>query len=120
MDICWDGTAAAPVNLEDEGEGDGEATCTWSPDRTVYAFTGSGNGETRSTASTSPRIRAANLVGCRSQGISSTTKCARIDKDLMDTLNRMNKSTTTIEKMRIEAALAMHKDNLLDRQKIDI
>ena len=36
--------------------------------------------------------------------------------DLMDTLNRMNESTT-IEKMRIEAALSMHKDNLLDRQE---
>ena len=35
----------------------------------------------------------------------------------MDTLNRMSESTATIEKMRIEAALSMHKDNLLDRQK---
>ena len=37
--------------------------------------------------------------------------------DLMDILNRMSKSTTTIEKMCIEAALLMHKDNLLDRQE---
>ena len=109
------GTATAPVNLEDEG--DGEAPCTRSPDHTVPAFTGSGTGETRSTASTSPRTRAANLVGCRGQGTSSTAKRARVDRDLMDTLNRMSESTATIEKMRIEAALSMHKDNLLDRQE---
>ena len=75
------GIAAAHVNLEDEGEEDGEPTCTRSPDRTVPAFTSSGNGETRSTASTSPRTRAANLVGCRGQGTSSTAKCVRIDME---------------------------------------
>ena len=37
--------------------------------------------------------------------------------DFMDTLNRMRESTTTIEKMRIEVVLSMHKDNLLDRQE---
>ena len=37
--------------------------------------------------------------------------------DLVDILNHMNESTTTIEKMRIEAALSMHKDNLLNRQE---
>ena len=35
----------------------------------------------------------------------------------MDTLNHMSESTTTIEKMHIEVVLAMHKDNLLDRQE---
>ena len=111
------GTVVARVNLKDEGEGDGEAICTRSPDRSVRAFTGSGNVESRSTASTSPRTRVANLVGCRGQGTSSTAKRARVDRDLMDTLNRMSESTATIEKMRIEAALSMHKDNLLDRQE---
>ena len=47
------GTAAAHVNLEDEGEGDGEPTCTRSPNRTVPAFTCFGNVEICSTASTS-------------------------------------------------------------------
>ena len=42
-------------------------------------------------------------------------KHARVDRDLVDTLNRMSESTATIEKLRIEAALSMHKDNLLDR-----
>lgn len=44
-------------------------------------------------------------------------KCARVDIDLMNTLNRMSESTATIETLRIEAVLSMHKDNLLDRQK---
>ena len=35
----------------------------------------------------------------------------------MDILNHMSESTTTIEKMHIEVVLAMHKDNLLDRQE---
>jgi len=93
------GTAAALVNFKDEGVGDGEPAWTRSPDRIVPAFTGIGNGETRSTASTSPRTRAANLVGCRGQGTSSSAKRARVDRDLMDTLNRMSESTATIEKM---------------------
>ena len=75
------------------------------------------NGDTRSTASTSSRTSAANLVRCRGQGTSSTAKRPRVDRDLMDTLNRMSESTTTIEKRHIEAALTMHKDNLLDRQE---
>ena len=37
--------------------------------------------------------------------------------NLMGTLNCMSDSTATIEKMRIEAVLSMHKDNLLDRQE---
>ena len=69
------------MNLEDEGEGDGEPICTRSSDRTVPAFTSSGNGETHSTARTSPRSRAANLVGCRGQDTSSTAKRARVDWD---------------------------------------
>ena len=40
-----------------------------------------------------------------------------VDMDLMDTLNRMTVSATTIEKMHIKAALAIHKENLLDRQE---
>jgi hypothetical protein len=44
------GIAALPMNLEDEGVGDGEPAWTRSPDRTVPAFTCTGNGETRSTA----------------------------------------------------------------------
>ena len=65
----------------------------------------------------SPRTRAANLVGCRGQGTSCTAKRPRVDRDLMDILNHMSESTTTIEKRHIEAALTMHKDNLLDHQE---
>lgn len=35
----------------------------------------------------------------------------------MGTINGMSESTPMIEKMHIEAALSMYKDNLLDRQK---
>ena len=111
------GTAAASVNIVDEVEGDGEPAWTRSLVPTVPAFAGYGHVETRSTASTSPRTRATNLVGCRGQGTSSTTKRPRVDRDLMDTLNRMAESTTIIEKMRIETTLAMRKENLLDRQE---
>ena len=45
------GTAAAPVNLED----DDEPTWTRSPNPTVLALASSGNGDTRSSASTLPR-----------------------------------------------------------------
>ena len=111
------GTAAALVSLEDEVEGDSEPAWTQSLDPTIPTFAGYGNVETRSTASISPRTRAADLVGCRGQGTSSIAKRPCVDRDLMDTLNRMAESTATIEKMRIEAALAMHKENLLDRQE---
>ena len=111
------GTAAALVSLEDEVEGDSEPAWTQSPDPTIPTFAGYGNVETRSTASISPHTRAADLVGCRGQCTSSIAKRLRVDRDLMDTLNRMAESTATIEKMRIEAALAMHKENLLNRQE---
>ena len=58
-----------------------------------------------------------NLVRCQGQITSFTTKRPRVDRDLMDILNRMNKSTTTIEKIRIEVVLLMHRDNLLDLQE---
>ena len=35
----------------------------------------------------------------------------------METLDRMADSTAEIEKLRIEAALTMHKDNLVERQE---
>ena len=35
----------------------------------------------------------------------------------METLDGMANSTAEIEKLRIEAALTMHKDNLVDRQE---
>ena len=35
----------------------------------------------------------------------------------MDTLNRLVDSTTEIEKLRIEASLIVHRENLLDRQE---
>ena len=117
IESLFEGLLQHRLIFEDEGEGDGEPTWTRSPDSYVPAFAGSGNGEPRSTASISPHIRATNLIGCRSQGISSIAKRPRLNMNLIDILNPMNVSTSTIEKMRIEAALDMHKDNLLDRQE---
>ena len=109
------GTAETSVNIENNDERDDEPAWTRSLDPTIPLFAGFGIKNTRNTTNTSPHTRAANLVGCRGQGISSTAKHPRFDKDFMDIL--MNKFTTTIEKLRIEVALSMYKVNLLDRQK---
>ena len=53
--------------------------------KSLPSFARSGNGDTYSTTSTSPRTRAANLIGCRGQGTSSTAKRPRVDRDLMNT-----------------------------------
>jgi hypothetical protein len=44
-------------------------------------------------------------------------KWARVDKNLMDLLDRLAYSTAEIERLRIETALTMHKDNLIERQE---
>ena len=67
---------------------------------------------------TSPRTRAANLAGIREKGTSSQpAKKPKIDRNLMDALDSMTKSNTEIEKLRIEATMAMHKDNLVEHQE---
>ena len=66
----------------------------------------------------SPRTRAANLASVDWKGTSSQpAKKPKIDRNLMDALDRMTESNTKIEKLRIEATMAMHKDNLVDRQE---
>lgn len=55
------------MNLEDEGEGDGEPTCIRSPYRIVSTFTCFRIRELRSTANTSSRTRAVNIVERRGQ-----------------------------------------------------
>ena len=117
IESLFEGLLQHRLIFEDEGEGDGEPTWTRSPDSYVPAFAGSRNGDTRSSASISPHTRATNLVGCRSQGISSIAKRPRLNMNLIDTLNPMSVSTSTIRKMHNQVALDMHKDNLLDRQE---
>ena len=67
---------------------------------------------------TSLQTCAANLVGVREKGTSSQpAKKDKTDRNLMDALDRMIESNTKIGKLRIEATIAMHKDNLVDRQE---
>ena len=57
-------------------------------------------------------------MGCRGKGTSSQpSKRPKVERNLMETLDRMADSTAEIEKLRIEAALSVHKDNLVDRQE---
>ena len=68
------------------------------------------------STSSSPRTHAANLAGVRGKGTSSQlAKKPRIERNLMDALDRMIESNTKIEKLRIEATIAMHKNNLVER-----
>jgi hypothetical protein len=85
-----------------------------SPQRTPQAHSG---GDQQSHGTTL-RTRAANLVGVSGKDTNSTPfKRARVDRNLMDTLDRLADSTAEIERLRIEVALTMHKDNLIERQE---
>ena len=76
------------------------------------------SGGVQQSHGTTPRIRAANLVGVSEKGTNSTpSKRARIDRNLMDTLDRLADSTAEIERLRIEVTITMHKDNLIEGQK---
>ena len=60
----------------------------------------------------------ANLVGCRGKGTSSQpSKRPTIERNLMETLDKMADSIAEIEKLRIEATLTMHKNNLVECQE---
>ena len=106
------GTSSAPVDVSEDEFRDGKPL---SPPRLgPIPSTGTGHESTGS----SPRTRAANLVGCRGKGASSKpNKRAKVDRNLMDTLDRLVDSTTEIDKLRIEASLTVHRENLLDRQE---
>ena len=106
------GTSSAPVDVSEDEFRDGKPLAP--PRSGPTPSTGTSHESTGSN----PRTRAANLVGCRGKGISSKpNKRAKVDRNLMDTLDRLADSTTEIEKLRIEASLTMHRDNLLDRQE---
>ena len=75
-------------------------------------------GHEHESTGSSPRTRAANLIGCRGKGISSKpAKRATIDYNLMDALDRLADSSAEIEKLQIEANLTMHRENLADCQE---
>ena len=108
------GTSNAPIDVSYEDDGDAEPSSTQSPTRSSPA---SSTG-TRFVSTGSPRMHATNLAGVRGKGTSSQpAKKPRIERNLMDALDRMTKSTTKKKKFRIEATMAMHKDNLVERQE---
>ena len=109
------GSSSAPIDVSQEHDGDGEPTWTQSPTHTIPL---SSIGTTQDSIRSSPRTWAANLVGCCGKGTSSQpSKRPRIERNLMETLDRMADSIVEIEKLRIEAALTMHKDNLVEHQE---
>ena len=102
------GTSTVPVDLTEEGNGDSE------PSLPPHSSTGIDH---KSTGS-SPKTCAANLIGCHGKGTSSKpTKRARVDRNLMEALDKLADSTTKIKKLRIKTALMMHKKNLLNCQE---
>ena len=65
-----------------------------------------------------PRTCAANLACVRGKGTSfQPAKKPRIERNLMDALDKMTQFTIEIEKLRIEATMAMYKANLVERQE---
>ena len=108
-------TSNAPIDVSHEDDGDAKPSSTQSSTRSDPA---SSTGTRPMSTGTSPRTRATNLASVCGKGTSSQpTKKAKSDRNLMDALDRMTESNTEIEKLRIEATMAMHKDNLVDHQE---
>ena len=109
------GTSNAPIDVNHEDDKDSKPSSTQSPTRSGPT---SSTGTRPVSTGSSPRIRAIKLAGVRGKGISSQpAKKPRIERNLMDAIDRMIESTTEIEKLRIEATMAMYKDNLVERQE---
>ena len=103
------GTASQPVNLD---EGGPSSPIPSQPHLAANAFTGN----IQSTRS-SPRTCVANLADVRGKATSSIpSKRARIDRSLMETLDRLVDSNAEIECLRIEASLTMHRENQEERR----
>ena len=108
-------TSNAPIDVNYEDDGDAEPSLTQSPTRSSPAS--STNTRPMSTSS-SPQTRATNSTGIRGKRTSSQlAKKPRIERNLMDALDRMTESNIEIKKLRIEATMAIHKDNLVERQE---
>ena len=109
------GTSNEPIDVNHKDDGDDEPSSTQSP--TCSGLASSTSTRPVSTSS-SLQMHATNLAGVYGKGISSQpAKKPRIERNLMDALDRITESTTKIEKLRIEATMAMHKDNLVECQE---
>ena len=108
MSVPRIGTTSQPVNLD---EGGPSSPIPFPPHSAANASTGN----IESTGS-SPRTRVANLAGVCGKATSSTpSKRARVDRSLMETLDRLVDSNAEIERLRIEASLTMHRENQEER-----
>ena len=106
-------TSNAPIDVCHEDDGDAKPSSTQSP--TCSNPTSSIGTRPVSTGS-SPQTCAANLAGIRGKRTSSQpAKKPKIERNLMDALDRMTKSNTEIEKLRIETTMVMRKNNLVKR-----
>ena len=105
-------TSTALVDLIEEDNGDVE------PSSPPHSGPPSSTGIDHKSIGSSPRTRTANLIGCCGKGISSKpTKRAKVDRNLMEALDKLADSMAEIEKLRIETTLTMHKENLFDCQE---
>ena len=108
-------TFNAPIDVSHEDDRDVGPSSTQSPTRSGPA---SSSGTKPVSTGSSPQTHASNLAGIHGKGTSSQpAKKPKIERNLMDALDRMTESNIEIEKLRIEATIAMHKDNLVDRQE---
>ena len=109
------GTSSTPTDVCKEADGDGEPYWMHSPYCTDPTPS---NGADQQSNDTTPRTRAMNLFWVLGKCINSTpAKRTRVDRNLMNTLDRLADSTTKIERLKIKAALTMHKDNLIECPK---
>ena len=106
-------TSNALINVSHEDDGDAEPSSTQSPTCSSPA-----TGTKPMSTSSNPQTRAANLASVCGKGTSfQPAKKPRIERNFMDALDRMTKSNIEIKKLWIETIMAMHKDNLVERQE---
>jgi hypothetical protein len=109
------GTSSSPTDGCEEANGDGEPSWVHSPQRINHE---AHSGADQQSNDITPRILASNLVEVSGKGINFTSsKRARIDKTLMDSLDILADSTTEIERLRIKTTITMYKYNLIDYQE---
>ena len=109
------GTSTALTEDCEEPDEDGEPSWVHSPQRTNPDAHSGGDQQSNNTT---PHTRASNLVGVSGKYINFIpSKWARVDMNLMDSFNRLADSAKKIERLRIEVALTMHKDNLIERHE---
>ena len=87
-------TSNAPTNVYEKADGDGEPSWVHSPQCTDHEAS---SGPDQQSNDTTPRTQASNLFGVLEKCTNDTTdKRARVDRNFMDSLNRLVDSTAEI------------------------